>query len=158
MLDDPGYLQDPEQVVFLPGALTGLARFFQAGWPLVVVTNQSGLGRGYFGLDRLEAVHRRVDEILGLHGVALSGLYFCPHAPDEGCRCRKPETELAERAALDLGLTLERVVMVGDKASDLSMGRRIGAAYLAQIAAKGQQPLQADGCFVSLEALADELL
>lgn len=158
VLDDPGYLQDPQQVVFLPGALAGLARFYKAGWPLVVITNQSGLGRGYFSLAQLDAVHRRFYEILEEHQISLAGLYFCPHAPDEGCRCRKPETELAERAALELGLELNRAVMVGDKSSDLLLGRRIGAAYVAQIAAQGQPRLEADGHFTSLEDLAKALL
>lgn len=158
ILDDPGYLSDPDGVVFLPGALEGLVAFHQAGWPLVVISNQSGLGRGLFGLEQLEAVHTRFRSELATRGVTLSGLYYCPHAPEQACTCRKPEPGLAERASAELGLPLAEAVMVGDKESDLELGRRIGAAYVAQIAAKGQAAMQADGCFGSLSELASALL
>lgn len=158
ILDDPGYLSDPAKVVFLPGAIEGLAAFARAGWPLVVVSNQSGLGRGLFSEDDLEAVHRRFREELRAHGVELAGLYFCPHAPAEACACRKPQPALAERASRELGLPLRQAVMVGDKESDLEMGRRIGAAYVAQVAARGQPALAADGCFRSLAELAAAIL
>ena len=158
ILDDPGYLSDPEGVVFLPGALEGLAAFHRAGWPLVVISNQSGLGRGYFTLADLQAVHARFEDLLRVAGVTLAGLYFCPHAPSEPCDCRKPEPGLALLASRELGLELSQAVMVGDKESDLELGRRIGASYVAQIAAKGQAPMPADGCFSTLEELAKALL
>lgn len=158
ILDDPGYLSDPDGVVFLPGSLDGLAAFARAGWPLVVISNQSGLGRGLFTRDQLEAVHQRFTTELRAHGVSLAGIYVCPHAPGEGCGCRKPEPGLANQASQELGLRLHQAVMVGDKESDLDMGRRIGAAFVAQIAAKGQQPMAADGCFYSLAQLAQRLL
>jgi histidinol-phosphate phosphatase family protein len=158
ILDDPGYLSDPQQVVFLPGAIEGLAAFSRAGWPLVVVSNQSGIGRGFFTPEELAAVHRRFNAELEQHGIRLAGLYVCPHAPGQGCQCRKPEPGLAWQASRDLGLSLEHAVMVGDKSSDLQMGRRIGAAYVAQIAARGQPALGADGCFPSLRELARHLL
>jgi len=160
ILDDPGYLQDPEKVRFLPGALTGLARFFKAGWPLVVVTNQSGIGRGYFGEAELSKVHERFRALLSQGGVELAGIYHCPHAPDAGCPCRKPEPLLAFRASQDLGLDLAEAVMVGDKLSDLQMGRTFGAKYVAQILSKpGQRPSSlADGHFADLNDLADALL
>lgn len=158
ILDDPGYLSDPDLVAFLPGALEGLQRFAQADWPLVVLTNQSGLGRGYFTLHDLEAVHTRFRELLSAGGVTLAGLYYCPHAPDHGCRCRKPETELAQRAAADLNLSLADMVMVGDKESDLELGRRVGARQVVQISAKNQPDLGGDVCFGSLEEYARSVL
>lgn len=159
ILDDPGYLSDPDGVVFLDGALAGLLAFHEAGWPLVVISNQSGLGRGLFSEADLEAVHYRFRADLTEAGITLAGLYFCPHAPDQACDCRKPEPGLAKRAAAELALPLEQAVMVGDKGSDLELGRRINAAYVAQIAAKGQAPSKAaDGCFGSLDDLARALL
>lgn len=158
LIDDPGYLSDPSGVVFLPGALEGLAAFHRAGWPLVVISNQSGLGRGYFTLSDLEAVHARFRELLAEAGVTLAGLYYCPHAPSEDCDCRKPEPGLAHLASRELGLELSEAVMVGDKASDLELGRRIGARYVAQIAAKGQSAMEADGVFSDLAGLASCLL
>jgi D-glycero-D-manno-heptose 1,7-bisphosphate phosphatase len=157
LLDDPGYLSDPDKVKFLPGALEGLERFHQEGWPLVMVTNQSGVGRGYFGLKEVRAVHTRLEELLAESGVKLAGIYLCPHAPDEGCRCRKPETQLAEQAAGELGIELAESVMVGDKLSDLELGRRIGSSYVAQIVAKREPLAEADGHFESLTELASKL-
>ena len=158
ILDDPGYLSDPDQVKFLPGALEGLKRFYQAGWPLVVVTNQSGLGRGYFSLTDLQAVHKRFEELLRTEGVELAGIYFCPHAPEDNCECRKPKTLLAERAASDLGLALQDVVMIGDKDSDLQLGLDIGARGTVQITAKRAPSDLVTEHFDSLDTLADSLL
>jgi histidinol-phosphate phosphatase family protein len=159
ILDDPGYLSDPAKLVFLPGAIEGLAAFSAAGWPLVVISNQSGLGRGLFTPADLHAVHRRFLSDLRAQGVEIAGLFFCPHAPEQACACRKPEPGLAQRASEELGLSLAEAVVAGDKESDLQLGRRIGAAYVAQIAAKGQSPMVvADGCFFSLQELAERLL
>jgi D-glycero-D-manno-heptose 1,7-bisphosphate phosphatase len=158
LIDDPGYLSDPRALKFLPGAVEGLKRFHQSGWPLVLVTNQSGIGRGYFDHKDVRAVHDRLEALLVDGGVELAGIYLCPHAPDQGCSCRKPETQLAQRAAEDLGLVLTESVMVGDKLSDLELGRRIGSRYVAQIVAKREPLSQADGHFESLTELASQLL
>ncbi|MFA5504194.1 MAG: HAD family hydrolase [Vulcanimicrobiota bacterium] len=158
LLDDPGYLSDPEVIRFLPGAVEGLRHFHQQGWPLVVITNQSGIGRGYFGLAEVEAVHRRLTELLGKEGVVLAGIYLCPHAPGDGCGCRKPGPALALQASSELGLSLKSSVMVGDKESDLELGRAIGSSYVAQIVAKSEKSEKADGHFESLLDLAKELL
>ena len=90
--------------------------------------------------------------------VELAGIYLCPHVPDSGCACRKPQTGLAEEAARDLGLRLSESVMVGDKQSDLELGRRIGSSFVAQIVAKSDALALADGHFESLAELAAELL
>ena len=158
ILDDPGYMSRPDQVKFLEGALAGLKAFWQAEWPLVVLTNQSGLGRGYFQLSDLQAVHERFEALLAESGVTLHGIYFCPHSPDDDCPCRKPKTLLAERAAQELGLSLSECVMVGDKESDLELGRRFGARYTAQIISRNQPKLEADGHFKDLLQLAQEML
>ena len=158
ILDDPGYLSDPAAIKFLPGAIEGLRLFHQNHWPIVVITNQSGIGRGYFGEAEVEAVHDRFVELLQAEGIEIAGIYLCPHAPDEGCQCRKPEPALAEQAATELGLDLKRAVMVGDKLSDLELGRNIGAAFVAQVVAKSEALAQADGHFESLEELALKLL
>ena len=158
VLDDPGYLSDPAAIKFLPGAIEGLRLFHNRGWPIVVITNQSGIGRGYFGEGEVKAIHHRFTELLKAEGIEIAGIYLCPHAPEEGCGCRKPEPALAEQAATELGLELKRSVMVGDKLSDLELGRRIGASYVAQVVAKSEALSQADGHFQSLEELAAQIL
>lgn len=158
ILDDPGYLSDPNAIRFLPGAVEGLQLFSQAGWSLVVVTNQSGIGRGLFDTDQLQAVHARFLELLERQGVTIEGIFHCPHAPDEGCLCRKPAPGLALQAAGALGLTLADSVVVGDKHSDLALGRAVGARYVAQVTAKSAPEAMADGHFHSLRELAFQLL
>lgn len=158
VLDDPGYLSDPRAIRFLPGAVEGLQLFQAQGWPLVLITNQSGIGRGYFGLEELHAVHARLETLLKDQGVQLAGIYLCPHAPDHGCDCRKPNPALALQAAAELGLDPGDSVMVGDKLSDLELGRRIGSSYVAQIVAKSEALPEADGHFQSIRELAETLL
>ena len=126
VIRDAGYPRDPGEVSVLPGAAEALAELARNGFKLVVVSNQSGIGRGLVTPEEAEAVHDRFVAVLAAQGVRLDGAYYCPHAPDEGCACRKPSPELFRRAAEDLGLELARSVMVGDKPSDVEAGRRAG--------------------------------
>jgi D-glycero-D-manno-heptose 1,7-bisphosphate phosphatase len=127
VIEDVGYPREPERIALLPGAAQALRAFAEADLPVVVVSNQSGIGRGLITEAEAAAVHERFVELLAGERVELAGAYYCPHAPDEGCDCRKPEPGLLLRAADELGLDLGRSVMVGDKDSDLEAGRRVGA-------------------------------
>jgi D-glycero-D-manno-heptose 1,7-bisphosphate phosphatase len=136
------YLSDPEQVELLPGASLGLRQLAQMGLGLVVVTNQSGIGRGFFDRDRLEQIHQRMQDLLAAEGVDLDGIYFCPHIPADACQCRKPRAGLVERAARDLGFDPKESFAIGDKPCDIELGQRVGATtflvrtgYGAQVAA-----------------------
>src|SRR5271166_4576848 len=93
------YLSDPEAVELLPGAAAGLRTMRNLGLGLVVVTNQSAVGRGYFDLARLDEIHGRLRELLAGEDVTIDGIYVCPHTPEDGCRCRKPLPILLKRAA-----------------------------------------------------------
>jgi D-glycero-D-manno-heptose 1,7-bisphosphate phosphatase len=124
------YLSHPHQLSLLPGAAAGLRALRELGLGLVVVTNQSGIARGYFDHARLSAIHDRLHELLGSAGVELDGIYFCPHGPDENCLCRKPREGMALAAARELGFRLEDSFMIGDKPCDIELGRRIGATTI----------------------------
>ena len=124
---DKHYAFDPDGLELLPNALDGLRELRDLGPRLVVVTNQSGVGRGYFPAEAIEPMHARLRELLVEGGVELDGIYVCPHAPDDGCACRKPGSALFEQAADELGLDLRASFVVGDKKSDVEAGRRIGA-------------------------------
>lgn len=126
IIEDRAYLADPDGVTLLPGAVEGLRQLREAGWCLVVITNQSGIGSGRITPAQLAAVNQRMVALLAVAGVTLDGIYACPHRPDEGCACRKPGTGLADQAAADLGLTLAHSIVVGDKAIDLALARRLG--------------------------------
>jgi D-glycero-D-manno-heptose 1,7-bisphosphate phosphatase len=123
---DVGYPRSPDDVELVADAPEALARLRGLGLKLVVVSNQSGVGRGLVTADEAASVHRRFVEALRAQGVELDAAYYCPHAPDEGCSCRKPSPELLERAARELDLDLGESFMVGDKESDLEAGRRAG--------------------------------
>ena len=126
IIEDRHYLSDPEGVVLLPGAVEGLKKLQAAAIPMVVITNQSGIGRGYFGEEELLAVNSRLDQLLGREGLELQGYYWCPHAPDQGCACRKPAPGLLLQAAEDLGLDPGSCFVVGDKVSDRELGEKVG--------------------------------
>ena len=124
---DPGYLKSAGELRLLPGVGASLARLKAAGAKLVVVTNQSGIGRGLFTHKDLEAVHARLQGLLEQEEAALDAIYFCPHHPDDGCRCRKPGTAMVERAASELQLDLTRSYLIGDHARDMQLAKNVGA-------------------------------
>lgn len=124
------YLSTPDGVVLLPGAAEGIRLMRGLGLITVVVTNQSAVGRGYFGQDVLDRVHQRLRDLLALHEAYLDAIYVCPHRPADGCDCRKPAPGLALRAAQDLDVDLSRSFVVGDKVCDIELGKRLGATTL----------------------------
>jgi D-glycero-D-manno-heptose 1,7-bisphosphate phosphatase len=127
---DRGYLDDPEGLEFEPGAVEGLKWLYSHDYRLVVITNQSGVGRGLFTLQRLEEMNARLNIMVNDVGARLEGIYYCPHAPDAGCACRKPALGLLRRAAADLGFSPASSIMIGDKESDIEFGRRAGATTI----------------------------
>jgi len=127
IIEEREYLSQPEQVVLIPGAGAALRKLRQMGFGLVMITNQSGIGRGYFDQAKLELVHERLAQVLQEESVELDGIYVCPHTPDDSCACRKPGTGLMEKAAKELDFDLEGSIVIGDKDCDIDMGRRAGA-------------------------------
>ena len=130
VIEDRHYLHDPDQVVLLPGATEGLSLLSRAGCRLALLTNQSGIGRGFYSEADMHRVHARLEELLAAHGVRLDGIFFCPHAPDVTCGCRKPLPGLFEQARSALGVRPERAWMIGDKACDVDLGLAVGAKSL----------------------------
>jgi heptosyltransferase-2 len=124
---DPGYLKVAAELKLLAGVGPALARLKGAGAKLVVVTNQSGVGRGIVTLKDLEAIHARLQGLLEQEDAALDAIYFCPHHPDDGCRCRKPNVGMVERAVSELQLDLRRSYLIGDHARDIQLAHRVGA-------------------------------
>jgi len=127
---DTGYVKSPDDFTVLPGVGAALARLKQAGARLVVVTNQSGLGRGYFSSRDLEAIHSKLRLVLAEDGVTLDGLYFCPHHPDDHCNCRKPARGMIDRAHAELKVDLSRAYVIGDSVRDVELAKQVGAQSL----------------------------
>jgi len=121
------YLSDPDRVELLPGAAAGLQEMAALGFGLVITTNQSAIGRGYFDEVRLADIHARLAELLTEAGVHLDGVYYCPHHPDAGCNCRKPLPGMVLNAAREHGFTPEKCVVIGDKPCDIELGHAVGA-------------------------------
>lgn len=132
VIDDPGYLGDPAQVRVVPGGAEAIARLNRAGLLVVMVTNQSGIGRGMYDEAAFHAVQRRVEELLSAAGARLDAVYYCPHAPDHAppCGCRKPAPGLFLRAAADHGIDLSGSFFVGDRARDVSPAETWGATAI----------------------------
>ena len=124
------YLSDPEQVELIPNAAAALQTLRNMDLGLVVVTNQSGVGRGYYSEEMVGAVNQRMVSLLDAAGVRLDGVYWCPHSPDDRCACRKPETGMITQATTELGLEPNTCFVVGDNRTDIELGQRIGATTL----------------------------
>ena len=129
LIADKHYLSDPDQVELLSGTIEAMRAAKMAGYRLVVISNQSGVARGYFSIDAVEAVNRRFEQLLAKAGVKLDGTHFCPHYPGGSvsefavsCECRKPHPGMAEQAALELRLNLHKSLVIGDKLDDLNLG------------------------------------
>jgi histidinol-phosphate phosphatase family protein len=127
IIKDAHYLSRPEQVELLDGAAEAIARINAVLVPTLIVTNQSGIGRGYFSIADYEATEQRLNELLAERGAHIDATYYCPHAPEDKCRCRKPDTLLFERAADDLHIDLPSALFIGDRLRDIEPAERFGA-------------------------------
>lgn len=121
LIVDVGYPREPERVELLPGAAAALRELGET-FALVIVSNQSGIGRGMIKEEEADRVHARVLELFAAEGVRFAGAYRCPHAPEEDCSCRKPAPGMLLQAAEELGLDLAQSVMIGDKHADVQAG------------------------------------
>jgi len=116
--DSLNYIRSPDEWKPIPSSLQALARLNEAGYKVIVITNQSGIGRGYYTEAILEKIHQKMKSQVAEHGGKIHGIYHCPHHPDDNCLCRKPKAGLLEKIAQDWSLDLSNVVLVGDKLSD----------------------------------------
>jgi D-glycero-D-manno-heptose 1,7-bisphosphate phosphatase len=126
LIEEKEYLHRPQEVVIFPGAAAGLRNLQDAGFMLFLVTNQSGVGRGWFTLDDVAAVHARLHEELARDGVRLDKIYIAPEAPEQPSRCRKPSPQFLFDARDEFGLSLENSYFIGDKLIDLECGWNAG--------------------------------
>ncbi len=132
--EEVGYLKSLDMLKLIPGVGAAIKRLNNAGFKVVIITNQSGVARGYFPESLVEAAHDLLMTLLRAEGAVIDGIYYCPHHPTAGsskytvvCDCRKPATGLLDRATRDLDIDLASSFMVGDKWIDVELGHRAGA-------------------------------
>jgi D-glycero-D-manno-heptose 1,7-bisphosphate phosphatase len=131
--EEVGYLTDLSRLRLIPGAGAAIKRLNHAGYKVILVTNQSGVARGYFPESLVHEAHERLTNMLWEEGAVLDGIYYCPHHPTEGntsytmiCDCRKPGTGLIDKAAMDFDIDINRSFLIGDKWSDVELAQRSG--------------------------------
>lgn len=124
--EDHGYVTSPEQLVLFPAVPQALARLNRLGARVILLTNQSAIGRGYMTEADLQRIHQKLEDLLSAQEGKIDAVYFCPHHPEEGCACRKPNIAMIQKAAGDFSLDLSLCYVVGDKCSDLEAAHRAG--------------------------------
>ena len=137
--DSDEYIKGVDEWVPLPGSLDAIARLTAAGYRCVVISNQSGIGRGLFSEATLSAIHEAMRAAIEKAGGRLAGIFYCPHRPDEGCDCRKPKPGLLHRAAAELGCSLRGAPVIGDKLSDVEAALAVSARPIAVGARRGER-------------------
>lgn len=146
--EPPYYAHEVSQLELIPGAAEAIHRLNERGFLVVVVSNQAGIARGYYGEAELVSFNRAMEEKLAVAGAHIDAFYFCPHHPEAGlgellqdCQCRKPKPGMLLKAAADLDIDLGRSFMVGDRATDIEAGKRAGCVTLLVLTGYGAEEL-----------------
>ncbi len=121
------YLSEPADVELLPGAVEALKLMKSAGFKLILVTNQSAIGRGIFDESRLGEIHAKFEMLLAEQDIMLDSIHYCPHLPTDNCDCRKPSSGMADKAQILHSIDFEKSFVVGDNLGDVGLGKNIGA-------------------------------
>lgn len=163
--DSDEYIKGPEEWRPLPGSIDALSRLYHAGYSICVVSNQSGLARGLFGLAELNAMHKKLRDLLAGQGAQVEMIAFCPHLPADRCNCRKPRPGLLFTVGERLGLSLLGIPYIGDSISDVMAARAARMAPWLVRTGKGEATLERDGAslddvrvFSNLSGAVDALL
>ena len=145
IVEDVGYMNNPRQIQFIPGSIDAIKKLNEAGYKVVVITNQAGIARGLITEDMLQTIDKTLHKWILNGGAHLDGIYYCPHHPEHGvhpykqdCECRKPHPGLIKRAHRDLDIDLSQSFMVGDKATDIQAGRRAGTKTILVESGRGE--------------------
>ena len=139
--DSDNYIKTEQEWQPIPGSLQAIARLNHHGYHVVTASNQSGLARGKLTLKELNQIHRKLHTHLAQYGGVIEAIFFCPHGPDEGCACRKPEPGMFREIGKRLRTSLHGVVAIGDRLSDIQAAMAVGARPLLVRTGKGQKQL-----------------
>ncbi len=126
---DDGYTHKPDELKFIQGAMDAVKYSTDNGYLAIVITNQSGIGRGFYTKNQMDLFHATMNQALIKHGTQISQFYHCPHLPSDNCACRKPNTALVKQAILDYDLQAQDCFFIGDKLSDEQCAQKIGIKF-----------------------------
>jgi D-glycero-D-manno-heptose 1,7-bisphosphate phosphatase len=166
VIEDSAYIGTAERVRLVPGSAEAIAALNRAGWPIVIVTNQAGVGRGLFTEPDVDRVHRHLVALLRSHGATIDAFHFCPHHPEAelpryrvACECRKPQPGMLLRAAAELDFDLAASWMIGDRITDLEAGAAVGCRTVLVRTGHGVlvNPVELDRDALRLELIASDL-
>jgi D,D-heptose 1,7-bisphosphate phosphatase len=121
-----GYIDNPDDFEMYPGVKEGIKLLKDKGFKIIVITNQSGIARGYFSEETLENIHQKMKNELSKKGASIDAIYYCPHHPKDKCNCRKPNTGLFQQAVKELNIDVKRSFIIGDRMLDIEAGYKIG--------------------------------
>jgi D-glycero-D-manno-heptose 1,7-bisphosphate phosphatase len=155
--DSDNYIRKPDEFILIESSLQAIASCNRANIPVVVATNQSGVGRGYYSLDILAAIHEKMHAALKEHGAWVDKIYFCPHKPDAGCDCRKPSTGMLQSIRRDYPEQFAKAIMVGDSWSDWQVAEASGVPPYLVKTGKGERTLKAHGEEIPQERVFSDL-
>ena len=143
--DSDDYIKSVEEWKPIDGSIEAISRLKKAGYLVTVVSNQSGIGRGYFDLETLQQMHDKLAALLAQRGTELDGIYYCPHLPTDNCLCRKPKPGMMLQIARDFKIDFKDSVLVGDSMIDIQMARLVGAKPVLVKTGKGLKTLDRYG-------------
>jgi len=162
--DSDDFIKSPDEWIPIPGSLEAIARLNREGWRVVVATNQSGVSRGLFDMDMLNRIHEKMLQMVRSKGGEIDGIFFCPHGPDDSCRCRKPRPGMLEEIARRFRIKLNGVPAIGDSERDLVAARGAMASPILVKTGKGRRTLKSSTelegvpVYADLAAVVDALL
>ncbi|WP_210397949.1 D-glycero-beta-D-manno-heptose 1,7-bisphosphate 7-phosphatase [Motiliproteus sediminis] len=139
--DSDHYVKSVDEWIPIPGSTEAIARLSQAGYKVAIATNQSGLARGYFDQQQLDAMHAKMTALVEAAGGRIDGIFFCPHGPDDRCDCRKPLPGMIHQIEQAFDLSAERAYIVGDSLRDLQAGQACGCIPILVRTGKGERTL-----------------
>jgi len=138
-LNRPDYVKSWEEFSFLPGSLDALRLLGELGWPVVIISNQSAIGRDLVAAETVAMINTHLVEAVTQSGGRIDGVYICPHRPEEGCACRKPRPGLLQQASCELGLDLARSYLVGDASSDVLAALAVAVQPILVLTGRGKE-------------------
>jgi len=153
--DSDNYIKSVEEFIPLPGSLEAIAALNSAGYRIAIATNQSGISRGYYDIDTLDAMHKKLASELEKVGGHIDYIAYCPHGPDDHCSCRKPLSGMLEKIAQHFDTELSGVPVVGDSLRDLQSAQTVGASPMLVKTGKGERTITKEEGIEGIPVFAD---